>query len=180
MTDIMVREARTSFVNLGKQLKIINGVEAKPGTKLILDPEIHAEAIAAIKNEIAKITNEELKGAKLPSDKYCLRNGDDLSRPEYEGMFVLSTSSTDRPKLIGRNKQILNPEDNEVYSGCYANAKVSLWAQDNQYGRRINCNLIAIQFAKDGEALSGRHVSDAQAAEGFDSLDGDDDDFLTA
>jgi hypothetical protein len=40
--------------------------------------------------------------------------------------------------------------DNKVYAGCVVNATVRLWAQDNNYGKRINAQLRAIQFVKDG------------------------------
>ena len=39
------------------------------------------------------------------------------------------------------------------------NAIVELWAQDNNYGKRINASLAGVQFAKDGEAFAGGTVA---------------------
>lgn len=81
---------------------------------------------------------------------------------------------------MGKNKEVIKSEDDcEIYSGCFVNAKINLWAQKNTYGKRINCELIAIQFASDGEALDGVSVSTDKAMEGFEA-EGADDDFMAA
>ena len=54
-----------------------------------------------------------------------------------------------------------------IYSGCYANIKVSFWFQSNNFGKRVNCQLVAIQFAKHGESFGGGNVNPVVAADGF-------------
>ena len=39
------------------------------------------------------------------------------------------------------------------YSGCYVNAVIEVWAQDNEHGKRLNARLKSVQFFKDGEAF---------------------------
>jgi len=76
----------------------------------------------------------------------------------FEGMFFLNSSRPEdkgRPLVIDANKAPLTPADGKPYSGCYVNATVDLWAQDNKFGKRINATLLAVQFARDGEAFSG-------------------------
>ena len=40
-----------------------------------------------------------------------------------------------------------------IYGGCIVNAAVRPWLQDNNHGRAVRCDLIAVQFAADGEAF---------------------------
>jgi hypothetical protein len=78
----------------------------------------------------------------------------------YEGMmYVGASSNDDRPPQIinGKGKVAEGLERLELarklYGGCYVNAVVRPWTQDNQYGRAIRCELKAIQFLRDGEAF---------------------------
>ena len=48
----------------------------------------------------------------------------------------------------------LREEDGRPYGGCYVRAVLDLWAQDNKWGKRINCTLKGVQFIKDGDAFS--------------------------
>jgi hypothetical protein len=50
----------------------------------------------------------------------------------------------------------------KLYGGCYVNAAINPWLQDNTAGRGVRCDLVAIQFAKDGEPF-GEAAADASA-----------------
>ena len=78
-------------------------------------------------------------------------------------------------KKANKDKTPLTEDDNVIYGGCYVNAIIELWAQDNNYGKRINANLLGVQFHKDGEPFGGGGVS--VKADDFDDVSGDDDDF---
>jgi len=177
---IMISGARVSFPHLFKP-PVINGEEGKCGAVLMLDPKKHAKVIEQIENAIDALCKLHFKGRKLPSDKLCLRDGDDKGRSEYEGYMVLSANNRSRPLVLrgdGKTK-VEDERDSPIYAGCHVNAKVSLWAQDNKYGKRINCKLIGVQFLKDGEPLDSSYVSEEEAMSGFGAVD-DDDDFLAA
>lgn len=96
-----------------------------------------------------------LKGL-VAGGRVCLRDGN--SKPEIEGypgnLFVSARSPT-RPLVIDQNRQPLTQEGGKPYSGCYVNARLSIWAQQNQHGKRINAQLTGVQFVKDGEPFSG-------------------------
>jgi hypothetical protein len=69
------------------------------------------------------------------------------------------------------------------YAGCYVNATIVVWAQDNEHGKRINAQVKAVQFFKDGEAFGAAAVNpddeftDDMAGEvGGDFTDDEDDD----
>ena len=97
---------------------------------------------------------DDLKGAKLPPDKICMKDGDSIDYAGYAGTMSLKASSTKRPIIIDRDKSPLTEDDNKFYAGCYVNASLELWAQNNQFGKRINCNLLGVQFMKDGEPFA--------------------------
>ena len=119
----------------------------------ILDKKDNAADIAAVKAAIAAITKETFKGKQPP--KICLRDGSE--KPDLEGygdgvMFIYARSDK-RPHVIGRKMEAIGPDDGIVYAGCYVNATIRLWGQDNNYGKRINAQLRAIQFVKKGDAF---------------------------
>ena len=182
MSDyIMLKNVRVSFPHLFTR-PVINGEEGKCGATLMLEPEAHAASIKTVKSHIAELIKTKLKGKKVPSDKLCLRDGDEKGREEYEGYMVLSANNKGKPIVIDNagSGVITDEEDSLIYAGCYVNAKVRLWAQDNKYGKRINAELVSIQFASDGEPLDSTYVSVDDAMEGFGSVSEDDDDFLAA
>jgi hypothetical protein len=63
----------------------------------------------------------------------------------------------------------LTEDDNVVYAGCYVNAIITLWVQNNSYGKRVNAQLDGVQFAKDGEPFGAGGID----ADEFDLLDDD-------
>jgi hypothetical protein len=150
--------------------------KTKYSTKIILDPKEHAAVIRTLQAEIDSLMKEKWKTLKLADDRRCLRDGDSLGKEEYEGKLVLSASSKKRPVAVMAQNGALVPvtqDDGKFYSGCIANANVSLWAQDNKFGKRINCELLAVQWKADGTPLGGGGISREAAVEGFD-LDEDD------
>ena len=73
--------------------------------------------------------------------------------------------------MINRDKTPIAESDNVVYAGCFVNGIISLWAQDNQFGKRINAQLDGVQFVRDGDAFSDNTVS----VEAFDAFGVDED-----
>jgi hypothetical protein len=174
---ITIKNAVLNFPSLF-QLPVINNQQAKKySTKIILDPDAHKAVLKQIKDEMERLRTTDLKGVKLPPEKYCLRNGDDMMKEEYEGKFVLSASCKRRPTVVKAEDGQLVPvteDDGLIYSGCVANVNVTFWAQDNKdYGKRINCELIAVQWRAEGTPLGGGGISREAALKGFD-LDSED------
>ncbi len=130
----------------------------------------HADTIKAIQAEIAKMQKDELK-SKLPADKICLKDGDEIDYDGYAGCMSVKASTAKRPIVIGKDKSPLSEDDNVIYSGCYVNAIISLWAQNNGFGKRINASLEGVQFAKDGSPF-GDGGSKA-SVDDFDLVDDD-------
>jgi len=169
---IKIPSARLSFPSLFNMASFGGESTGKFEATFILDKKEHAKQIEEIEAAIAKL-QKELK-VKLASDKLCLKDGDEMERPEYQGKMTIKASTKKRPLVINRDKTPLTEDDNVVYAGCYVNAIITLWAQNNSYGKRVNAQLDGVQFVRDGEPFGDGGISVDQF-DGFD--DGDDDTF---
>lgn len=88
----------------------------------------------------------------------------------YDGMVFIAASrdATQPPQMIQSDGSGVDPANTmayqalarKMYGGCYVNAAVRPWLQDNKHGRGIRCDLVAIQFHADGEPF-GEGVADA-------------------
>ena len=81
--------------------------------------------------------------------------------------MYISARNPLKPSVVDTNRSPLVAEDGRPYAGCYVNAVLELWTQDNNYGKRVNATLMGVQFYKDGESFVGGGVADA---EDFDDL----------
>lgn len=168
---IKLQNVRLSFPSLFQHAAFGGDTTGKYEATFVLDKKEHTTVIAQIEAEIMRLQKEEIK-AKVSSDKLCLKDGDESGRDEFAGKMTIKASTKKRPLVIDRDKTPITEDDNKVYAGCYVNAIVSLWAQNNQWGKRVNAQLYGVQFARDGEPFGDGGVS----VDEFDAF-GDDDMF---
>lgn len=184
---IMLPNVRGAFLTLF-EAKTVNG-EGEPAYSgsFLIDPNTAegkalVEKIDAAIVEVAKAKwgakADAILTAMRKNNKLALQDGD--AKADYDGfagnMFV-STRSKVRPLVIDRDKTPLTAADGRVYSGCYVNAQIELWAQDNSYGKRINAQLKGVQFNRDGDAFGGGGTpasADDFGDLGVDNEDGND------
>lgn len=139
----------------------VNG-EGNPAfsASFLIDP--NDPQVARLNEAIDKIAREKW-GAKADAilkqmragDKVCLHSGDLKAYDGYAGMLYVSARNAARPLVIDRDRSPLTEADGKPYAGCYVNASIELWAQDNNYGKRINASLRGVQFVRDGDAFAG-------------------------
>jgi Protein of unknown function (DUF2815) len=171
---ILLRDVRLAFPNLWKATAPKGGGEVAFSASFLLLP--NHKQIPEIKKAMLSLATEKwgAKGAATykaleSSDKLALHNGDSKSEYEgFEGNLYVSTRSRVRPSVFDGQRQELTEADGKPYSGCYVNASIELWAQDNSYGKRINAQLRGVQFLRDGDAFAGG--GKAADAEEFDDL----------
>lgn len=98
----------------------------------------------------------------------------------YEGYadnaYISASMTADRPPKImtrdahGTSREVNAMEREEfarkLYGGCYVNVLLSPWLQDNAGGKAVRCNLVALEFAADGEPLGDGGGVDVVAAFG--------------
>lgn len=152
---------------------------AKPGdlsfsAALIFPPDhVARKAVSdgciAVANEKWGTKASEYLKTMVAGDKLAIHRGDTKAQYEgYGGNYFVNTRNEARPTVLDRNKSPLVEADGRPYAGCFVNAVVELWAQDNKYGKRINASLMGVQFLTDGDAFSGGGVADA---DDFESLE---------
>lgn len=160
---ILVKKVRLSYFNgfepfKGKDDK--GNAQEKFSCKFLL-PKERADSADQLKKiwsviEAVRIEKWGKKYPKLPPERFFIRNGDDDGKEEYDGMWVISANNTEQPKLIDSNRAPLEKKDGKLYSGCWGHAIITVWAQDNQFGKRINASWEGVMFAEHDEAFSGR------------------------
>ena len=134
----------------------------------LLDPSnaAHAKAISQLSAEVKKLAAEAFNGEKLSPD-HLHRRWQHQKYDGWAGMIAVSTSNKVRPVVVDRARNPVAEGDTESpYSGCYVNASITLWAQNNKFGKRINANLRGVQFVDDGEAFG---IAPVDADEEFDA-----------
>lgn len=128
--------------------------------------------------------------------RVCLRDGDAAIGedgdvlPGFAGnMFMRSAASVENPpkvynrygeKIVGDEnpkagefyfKDVANQDRRGPRSGDYGDAQVRIWAQDNKYGKRINCQLLGIAFRKEGEVLGRKDKTDEDIKSAFGAFE---------
>jgi hypothetical protein len=150
---------------------------------LLPKTDAYKPSVFLIRDEINKLM-QAAKIQALPPDRKFLRDGDlRPDKPEFVGNYVVSAAEKRQPALRSRGKDprtgralIVTPQEaaNVFYGGCYVNILLRPWVQNNQFGKRVNANLLAVQFIKDGEAFGQGRISDDAIDDSFGVIEDDD------
>lgn len=141
--------------------------ETKPSFSATFLMPYGSKHVKEIEDAMTKLA-EDKWGAKgaftlktlLAGNKVCFNDG--AKKEEYAGYaghMALSSSNKVRPLVINADKTPLVEADGKPYGGCYVNARIEMYAQDNDYGKRINGSLLGVQFVRDGDAFGGASVA---------------------
>ena len=134
--------------------------------------EIAAATVRAAQAKWGAKADDMLKQLKA-ADRLPVHNGDaKASSAGYEGNLFVNAGNAIRPTVVDRDRSPLTAADGRPYSGCYVNAIIEVWAQDNQHGKRINASLLGVQFVRDGEKLAGGSTA---TADDFEAIPGTED-----
>lgn len=152
ISRITLKNVRLSFPNIFETAKY-NGADTGKYQATFLFPKEDVKTKETLDTAIKQIITESK--LKIKPDNICLRDGDDIFSEKgylgYEGQWALKTGNKEAPTIVDSDKTPLLANSKKIYAGCYVNAIIGFWLQDNNYGKRINANLYGIQFAKDGE-----------------------------
>lgn len=163
MAKVKLLNVRLSFPDIFEAVQFDGAGPFRYRASFLIEPNSanHKAVIAAMK----EVANEEwkdkadavLKKAADDSKTRLLVDGNTKEYDGYKDMMCLSASrdqTKGRPLIIDKNKEPLAQVDGKPYAGCYVNATVELWPQNNKWGKCIRAQLLALQFAKDGDAFS--------------------------
>lgn len=189
---VRLRGVRLSFPSIFKARAFRDDQDPKFSATFIMpkkgDPEKNLDYCQQALKEVIKMA---FKGRHPGNDKVFLRDGatkatgeeDDAGNPVYvdgygpDIMFVSSSNSKKIP-VVDRDLTPLGEEDGKPYAGCYVNATIRIWAQDNKWGKRVNAQLRAVQFLKDGEAFGDSGANPEQEFEQVTGEETSDEDML--
>lgn len=188
--ELRLTRARISFANgLYQASSAVAGGVPKYNCDFIIGPDTKVEkktadgkwvetTLAAAEKEVAL---EAFKGDKKKADAWFAtldarqrshRNGDlnldkagDV-RNGYEGCWYLHPTSKTRMPIYRADKSVVafdgegNPINNPIYSGCYVNARVSLYANLVPGKKGVFASLGGTQYAGEGAAFGGGRAAD--------------------
>jgi len=171
--QIRIKNVRISFPALAEPEAFGDGEPAYQAKFIIQPKSEQAKAIkdaitAAAKEQwkdkaadVVKMLTEDKKMSYVEAPYKNKKSGETYAG--FEGAHYLSArNAKTRPTIY--NKANVKLEDARdinslIYSGCFVHALVDIWAQDNKWGRRINCTLQGVMFAGDGENFGGSSVA---------------------
>lgn len=185
--EVKLKEVRLAFPKLFEAKAVGSGDKKYYSIACPIDPqsENHKALQAAIEAVAKEKWGEKSKGiletirekGDIGYQLKPLKNGEGQVYDGFEGMHSLNASRReDRGPVLVVDRVPKNPDGStnkltaasgRPYAGCYVNALVDVWAQDNSNGKRINVELKGVQFVKDGDAFGGGGVA---SADQFDDL----------
>lgn len=172
--NIQLNNVRLSFPALFKAKAFQKDQEPKFSATVLLEKEANAKQIEKIRAGIKAVAEEKWGAGKVPKAmKPCLHDGAEKEELEGygSGVMFLSASNAKRIPVVNRDLTPLTEDDGKPYAGSYVNVSIRLWAQDNEYGKRVNAQLRAVQFVMDGEAFGDKP---ADPTKEFSNLGSDD------
>lgn len=159
---IRLANVRLSFPSLFREKKFAaTDAKGSYSATFILDKKTNAKEIAEIKRSIDLLVKDTFKGKHPGVNRVCLRDGSEKPDTDGygEGVMFISARTDKRPQVVNRDLTPLTEEDGKPYAGCYVYATIEIWPQNSQqYGKRINAKLRAVQFSKDGAPFGAANI----------------------
>jgi len=163
------------------------------GITLIIPPD--HEAVEMLDAGYAAVAKQKWKDKASAIVATCMKdrkksawqkteytNDEGTAYDGFADMFYLRARNEDAPLILGPDaEEITKGKAGAPYGGCYVNAQVELFPQDNSFGKALRCKILGVQFAADGDAFASGSKADKSAFKSLavsqDDEDGDEDDF---
>lgn len=155
---ITLKNVRLSFPTIWTPKAFNEGQAAKFSCNFLLDKETQEDQIKALQAAIKEAAQGAFNGKIPPGLKVCIGDGEEKAYEGYDGSVFVACSTRQRPVIVDRDRTPLAEEDGRPQAGDFVNAAISLWVQNNQWGKRVNANLNAIQFVREGERFGSGAV----------------------
>lgn len=173
-TAFRINNARLSFPHLAQPHASAPNAEPKYGALLLLpneDPQVaqvQQAAMAAAAEVFGERAQQVMTAAANDPRLRTFGPGETKVQQAtgepwdgFAGHVFINTSNKFMPQMIQADGTPIDPADTmmsqqearKLYGGCYVNAAIQPWVQNNQHGRCVRWNLIAVQFAKEGKAF---------------------------
>lgn len=184
--SIRIENVRASYPHVGKPQENkddAGNVTSSYAITALMPKATHREAKDLIKQRIELLLKEN-KIKAVAADRKFIKDGDTMAKDENEGMWVVSCREKNQPALRHRKKDPatgkamrLTAEQAErlIYGGCYVAVLFKPWWQNNKYGKRVNANLLAVQFMRDGEPFGEGRIREEDVDDSFEADEAEDD-----
>lgn len=172
--NLKLLRVRLSFPALFKAKAFSDDQEPKFSAALIMDKVKNAADIKNVNAAVDAIIKDAFKGNKK-GVKVCLRDGSEKEDTDGYGKDIMFLNASNQRKIPVVDKDVtpLDEESGKPYAGCYVNASIRLWAQDNKWGKRVNAQLRAVQFVADGEAFGDKATDPNEVFEAVEGEEGE-------
>ena len=170
---ILLKNVRLAFPNLFEATTVAGEGKPRYSATLVMTPD-HPQLVEI--QQAQQAVAQAKWGAKAAAiakglekqDKLALHDGD--TKVKYDGFagnFFISAAAQENaaPTVVDSDKSPLSARSGRPYAGCFVNASIELWAQDNNYGQRVNAQLRGIQFYRDGDSFSAGRPADSDEFE---------------
>ena len=171
--SILIRDVRGSYVHAtlyrGKaDPKTGKMPDPKYGIVGLLDKVKHERTKKLLDREMGKVRDAANLG-DLPAANYGVRDGDQAGKAEYKGQWTLNASERENrpPALRGINGERIDRDhmgevkiSNMFMSGYHYDMLVKPWAQKNDYGRKVNFNVLALKLNRKDDTFGEGGISD--------------------
>lgn len=165
-------DVRGSFLVLGEPKPYKEGDPARWSASALVRAggALHKKVDAAIEQIAREKWDKKwqsiLEAVKRDPKGCCWADGNLKDFDGYADHWVLSAhryQKDGRPLVFDQLKHPIYKSDNSIvvgkegllYSGCYVNMQVELWAQQNTNGKGIRATLLGIQLVRKGDSFGG-------------------------
>ena len=134
---------------------VMNGKHQK-----LIEDAMLAEAKEAWKDKaegVLSMLNEDGKVAFVKKVYRSKKTGE-----PYEGFadhyYLSARNAKTQPSVFNEYGDPVEGKSNierQAFSGAIVNASVEIWAQDNKWGRRVNCSLRGVMLTGEGKNFGG-------------------------
>lgn len=174
-----LKNVRTAFMKVWEK-DTPKKKDQKPAYRcvLILDKDDDADQIDELREKFMEVAAEKFGGEAIAEKWFkksfmidekasCVRDGDERDEvtEDFENKVYINCKSYKQPTIQTSEgeTQIKKGEDvegdplegTEIYSGCFVNASIDLWAWNGENGKGIGAGLLGLRFRDDGKAFGG-------------------------
>ena len=168
-TRIMLKNVVMAFPALAEPQSFGEG-EPAYGAKFPITPNsehqkaieaaILAEAKEAWKDKADSVLKMLVEDGKLAFTKKVYRSK--KTGEPYQGFdgthYLSARNAKTQPSVYNQYGEEVTGKaeiERQAFSGAVVNASIEIWAQDNKWGRRINCSLRGVMLTGEGENFGG-------------------------
>lgn len=195
MAKVNLRNVRVCFLKIWER-DTPKQADQKPAYRAVILLDKEDPQATKLEEAAHAVLTDKLKSEKnadkwmdrhyaQDSKECCVRDGDEREEvtEEFEGMLYINAKSFKQPKIQTSEGETQTEqgvtvdgddiEGKEIYSGCYCNVSLDIWAWNNTNGKGLGCGLLGLRFRDDGDAFGG---GGGESATDDDLGDDDEDD----